>query len=274
MQFIGQIILLVYGRYLDASSGFVPCNGRLYSLEDIDFSALFSVIGNTFGGDGVSNFGVPKIPLPPGLQEQGGAGYYICFAGAYPTAESDFAGLGRVELFASNLPQGPAAIGYLLCDGSAQQTSTYPGLSAVLSGAYGTTGAGVFSLPNVPPVATSSGVQTSLRYCIAPNGDQVPVDGYEDWLGQIVLLPTPSGPGIISSGLQISRSGRSFALPCNGQILSIQDYEVLVTVVGGFYGGGDGAFTFALPKLSPPPGLEHHSYFIVSAGVYPNTEND
>ena len=51
-----------------APAGWVPCDGRLLSVQaEPD---LFAVIGDTYGGDGVLNFAVPdlrgRVPLGPG----------------------------------------------------------------------------------------------------------------------------------------------------------------------------------------------------------------
>jgi microcystin-dependent protein len=54
---------------------------------------------------------------------------------------------------------------------------------------------------------------------------------------------------------------------CNGQLLSIQEFQALFQLIGTTY-GGDGQTTFALPKLAPiaPQGP---SYFIAIEGVFP-----
>jgi microcystin-dependent protein len=39
--------------------GWVPCNGSLLQIADYD--ALFSLIGTTYGGDGITTFGVPDL---------------------------------------------------------------------------------------------------------------------------------------------------------------------------------------------------------------------
>jgi microcystin-dependent protein len=56
-------------------------------------------------------------------------------------------------------------------------------------------------------------------------------------------------------------------LPCNGQLLPIQQNTALYDLIGTTY-GGDGQTTFALPKLAPiaPQGP---SYCIAIEGVYP-----
>jgi len=51
-----------------APAGWAMCNGQLMPLSQN--TALFSLLGTTFGGDGKSNFGLPdlqgNVPLAPG----------------------------------------------------------------------------------------------------------------------------------------------------------------------------------------------------------------
>ncbi len=51
-----------------SGSGYLICNGSLKNIAD--YPALFAVIGNTFGGDGVTDFRVPdmrgRVPLGVG----------------------------------------------------------------------------------------------------------------------------------------------------------------------------------------------------------------
>lgn len=42
-----------------APSGWLPCNGALLAINQ--YSALFAVIGTTYGGDGQVNFAVPNL---------------------------------------------------------------------------------------------------------------------------------------------------------------------------------------------------------------------
>jgi microcystin-dependent protein len=63
--FLGEIIM--FGGTF-APSGFALCNGQLLPISQND--ALFQLIGTTFGGDGVSTFGLPdlrgRIPMHQG----------------------------------------------------------------------------------------------------------------------------------------------------------------------------------------------------------------
>lgn len=56
--------------------GWAPCNGALLSIQQNQ--ALYSLLGNKFGGDGVHNFNLPTIPDLDGLKAM------ICVQGVYP----------------------------------------------------------------------------------------------------------------------------------------------------------------------------------------------
>ena len=54
--FIGEIRPFGFGF---TPQGFMQCNGALLPINQ--FTALFSIIGTTYGGNGVSTFGLPNI---------------------------------------------------------------------------------------------------------------------------------------------------------------------------------------------------------------------
>jgi microcystin-dependent protein len=61
-------------------TGFHNCDGSLLQISS--YAALFSLISNTYGGDGVKTFAVPHLPAPIG---HGGL-YVICVSGGiYPS---------------------------------------------------------------------------------------------------------------------------------------------------------------------------------------------
>jgi len=72
---IGDIVLSVNGY----GSGALPADGRLLPINGN--TAIFSVVGTTFGGDGTTDFGLPDLRAfaPKGLQ------YSICVEGIFPT---------------------------------------------------------------------------------------------------------------------------------------------------------------------------------------------
>lgn len=71
MPFIGQIRW--FAGNFTPTGGWVPADGRLLSIAEN--SVLFSVIGTTFGGDGVSTFAAPdlrgRVPIGPGAAAGG-----------------------------------------------------------------------------------------------------------------------------------------------------------------------------------------------------------
>jgi len=54
--FVGEIRPFAFNF---APSGFMPCNGQLLSISQ--FSALFSILGTQYGGNGTTNFALPNI---------------------------------------------------------------------------------------------------------------------------------------------------------------------------------------------------------------------
>jgi microcystin-dependent protein len=72
--FIGQIQTL---PYTFAPVGWAPCDGR--TLPIMQYQALFSLLGTTFGGDGQRTFALPKLAAPAS-----GVGYFIALEGVYP----------------------------------------------------------------------------------------------------------------------------------------------------------------------------------------------
>lgn len=55
-QFTGQIEFFAFGF---APKGWLPCNGQLLPINQN--SALFSLLGTTYGGDGVRTFALPNL---------------------------------------------------------------------------------------------------------------------------------------------------------------------------------------------------------------------
>jgi microcystin-dependent protein len=61
----------------------LSCEGQLLPIRD--YQALFSLLGTTYGGDGVSVFGLPKIPPLETAESGVGLSWRICIAdGIYP----------------------------------------------------------------------------------------------------------------------------------------------------------------------------------------------
>ena len=69
------MIYLFGGNF--APMGYAQCNGQLLPISSN--TALFSIIGTTYGGDGMKDFAVPNLT---GLA---GTTYLIAIEGVYPS---------------------------------------------------------------------------------------------------------------------------------------------------------------------------------------------
>ena len=80
MDEILRAVTLFTGDFPPVGYGF--CNGELMTIDPSKSNPLFSLIGNMYGGDGITNFALPdlksKVPLP-------GLNYIICTNGIYPS---------------------------------------------------------------------------------------------------------------------------------------------------------------------------------------------
>jgi len=82
--FIGSVELLPYPlnqSWSKAPVGWMWCNGQ--QLGVAQKQALFSLIGNTYGGDGSTNFNLPKM-APMKTTDGKELRRAICIAGIYP----------------------------------------------------------------------------------------------------------------------------------------------------------------------------------------------
>jgi microcystin-dependent protein len=76
---MGRIQLFPYDF---APMNWILCGGQIMQVRQN--TALFSLLGVQFGGDGQSTFGIPNLQ---GASPVPNMGYYICTAGIYPTRE-------------------------------------------------------------------------------------------------------------------------------------------------------------------------------------------
>jgi microcystin-dependent protein len=90
--FIGEIRLFG-GNF--APVGWATCDGQLLSISQ--YTALFSILGTTFGGNGTTTFGLPDLRGRAPIHT--GAG-----PGLAPYALGQAAGTENVQLLANQLP--------------------------------------------------------------------------------------------------------------------------------------------------------------------------
>ena len=78
--FIGEIVILPFHL---TPKGFAPCQGQTLPISQ--YTALFSLIGTNFGGNGKNTFALPdyRDQAPPESQ------YFIALQGIYPERPDD-----------------------------------------------------------------------------------------------------------------------------------------------------------------------------------------
>ena len=80
--FLGSLLLVPYTGW--APLGWALCNGAMLPISQN--TALFSLIGTTFGGDGISTFALPNMNGDNGMKDASGAPLYwvIAIQGIFP----------------------------------------------------------------------------------------------------------------------------------------------------------------------------------------------
>jgi microcystin-dependent protein len=165
-QFLAEIRVFGFGF---APVGWAQCNGQLMQIKQN--TALFSLLGTTFGGDGKTTFGLPNLqgsaPMAPGQ----GPGLSLHDLG-------EAAGEATVTLLQSEVPShphslqadprpatlnSPGQLNALARSSPDIYTTGTPQLQQLASNALGPSGGGSQPHNNMQPYLT-------LNFCIALQG--------------------------------------------------------------------------------------------------------
>ncbi|MDQ3817405.1 MAG: tail fiber protein [Acidobacteriota bacterium] len=233
--FVGQILLL---PYTFEPQGWIFCDGRLLPIAE--FEPLFSLLGNNFGGDGESTFGLPDLRAiaPDNCQ------YCISFEGYMgPNVNQLVLGQTMISPFSLNTQ------GILECAGQSLQTAQYMPLESLMGTRFGGDGTNNFNLPDLRSIAPAKCSYVMDVVGIVPSS-QIP----GVFLGELLLLPYEV------------QSSRALQL-CNGQLLQITQNTALFSILGNRF-GGDGKQTFALPNLGAAAPAKFN-YYISVQGIFP-----
>jgi microcystin-dependent protein len=103
---VGEIRLFSFNF---APAGWVACNGQLMPIAQ--YQMLYSLLGNTYGGDGVSTFALPNfqgrapVHIGPGAQMGGMAGGEPVSQGSGPGATTPTLTVNFCIAIMGNFPQ-------------------------------------------------------------------------------------------------------------------------------------------------------------------------
>ena len=214
-----------------APDGWVLCDGTLLSIADNQ--QLFTLIGTTYGGDGVNTFAAPdlrgRLPvhrssaMPPG--DAGGVEVVTLTTGQM--SAHNHAWLASMATAIDPSPQG----GVLGNQTLAQLYIEDSPLTALASETLTPAGNGQVH-DNVQPFTCVNFI-LSLYGAFPRPGTEASAEG-DPYLGEIRIFPFYFFP-----------RGWHY---CDGSLLSIGHNTALYSILGTAY-GGDGLSTFALPDL-------------------------
>ena len=81
---LGSLLLVPYNF---APQNWALCQGQILPISQ--YQALFSLIGTTYGGDGVTNFALPNLSGDKAIKDASGAAlnWVIALNGVYPSRQ-------------------------------------------------------------------------------------------------------------------------------------------------------------------------------------------
>lgn len=155
-----------------APQGYLPCDGRLLPISQ--YSALYSLLGNVYGGDGRQSFALPNLNgrVPVGIG-QSSTGKTVQLGEA--------AGKPQITLSTSNLPSFTSPIKVANSNGNTAtpSASTSIAIPIVPNGRESVTASG-FS--NANPDTLINGQSVSFQ------GQNAPIDSMPPYLGLYYII--------------------------------------------------------------------------------------
>ncbi|MEQ8208814.1 MAG: tail fiber protein [Lacipirellulaceae bacterium] len=177
-------------------------------------TALFSKLGNTFGGDAINTFALPDL-----------RGRTAIGAGQGPGLPSYNLGqeVGTERITLSDVPEHTHSFGNGLTTGTAGSDSTHSNMQPSLA---------------LTPIIAIQGLFPSRSLTSEDSGDpgiaRIGLSGQEPFLGEVTWIAHDDIP-----------QGWARA---DGELLDISQNQALFSILGTIY-GGDGRTNFALPDL-------------------------
>ncbi|HTP79449.1 MAG TPA: tail fiber protein [Bacteroidota bacterium] len=217
-----------------APSGWYFCQGQ--TLPITQYTALFSLLGTYYGGNGSTTFGLPDLRgrVPVGYGQGTGLSSYTL---------GQTGGVESVTLTVNQIPSHTHSVEVDLLPGTTSKPvaallAKYPGIPS-----YGTSPAVAMSSSTV--TSTGSGQShTNIQPYLAVNY-MIAAQGVFPQSSGSVATPDAYVGEIRLAGFDVTPVGW---VDCNGQLLSVSTYSSLFGLIGTTY-GGDGVSTFAVPDL-------------------------
>jgi len=145
LPYVGEIRLL---PYTFAPNGWLFCEGQILPISEND--VLYTLLGTTYGGDGVNTFALPDLRgrVPIG------------YGASYPLG--NFGGTESVSLSAYQMPQHQHSLNVAGAANSYSPVAHIPGVAA--HGAYGAAAATTLAPDAVAPTGSSAAHENRQPY--------------------------------------------------------------------------------------------------------------
>lgn len=157
-----------------APVNFMFCDGRLLSIAQN--TALFSILGTTYGGDGINTFALPNLngryPLGPG--SNGGQSYVL----------GEQSGTPQTTLMSMNLP----TITSQLKVANANATSASPSATSTLAITGTQSGRDFTAIPSYINNADPSSVTLLNPQSVIFQGQNQPIDNMMPYIGMNYII--------------------------------------------------------------------------------------
>lgn len=148
-----------------APAGWLMCNGQTLAISS--YTAVFALLGTTYGGNGTSTFQLPNLQSRVGIHQGTGAGLSTYVLG-------QASGVENVALLINNMPQH----NHLIATSASQGTSSTPGGNVPGAATYAV---GLQKQP-VLSYATSSDGSTLAASAVSISGGSVPHSNIQPYL--------------------------------------------------------------------------------------------
>lgn len=178
--FLGEIRMVGFSY---APNGWASCQGQLMSIAQN--SALFALLGTTFGGNGQTNFGLPDYQGRSPVGAGNGAGLQ-------PIIQGEIAGTENVSISQTQMPahtHAAVATATLTAGGTASNPTLVPSATnSVLSGSIGGSpaAAAIWSDQVLDPIVLTN--PETVAVTVAPSGSNLPLPIRNPYLGTNFII--------------------------------------------------------------------------------------
>lgn len=229
--FLGEIRMTASGS---TPTGWYLCHGQTLSISTN--TALFALLGTTYGGNGTSTFALPDLRSRVAINDGQGTGLSSYSLG-------DKGGAETVTLTVNQIPSHTHSVNVDLLPGTTSSPisalfAKYPGIpsygtnaSAAMSSSVVTSTGGGQSHTNIQPYLAVNYMIATQGIFPQTSGSSSTPDAYVGEIRLVAFSTIPAG-----------------WVDCNGQLLSVVTDSTLFKVIGTIY-GGDGTTDFAVPDL-------------------------